>query len=211
MSVCLSVCVFKHFRVQRPNGWSDRDWGSTDRRAETPERHWCRSRVGRRHVARGTCRRVKVYQKFSNSPIGHTPPPLRAPLIPNSQVTRVLHYLKIHWGCRFSGVPAARARGEEAVLTWGPPVKVNFELATPNSVHGCTLARPTWRRMKKRAGLHCARAVHVQMFCTCSSFAAPKGQTVRTADAKLAGHMYATPAYMYLWLPILSDAGCARQ
>ena len=28
-----------------------------------------------------------------------------------------------------------------------------------------------------------------------------------TADAKLAGHMYATPAYMYLWLPILSDAG----
>ena len=65
--------------------------------------------------------------------------------------------------------------------------------------------------MKKRAGLHCARAVHVQMFCTCSSFAASKGQTVRTADAKLAGHMYATPAYMYLWLPILSDAGCARQ
>ena len=65
--------------------------------------------------------------------------------------------------------------------------------------------------MKKRAGLHCARAVHVQMFCTCSSFAAPTGQMVRTADAKLAGHVYATPAYMYLWLPILSDAGCARQ
>ena len=108
--------------------------------------------------------------------------------IGNSQVTRVLYQLKIRWGCRSSGVPAARARGEEAVLTlgppvkvnfklatpnsgytfltWGPPVKVNFELATPNSVHGCTLARPTWRRMKKRAGLHCARAVHVQMFCT---------------------------------------------
>ena len=87
-----------------------------------------------------------------------------APLIPNSQVARVLHQLKIHWGCRSSGVPAARARGEEAVLTWGPPVKVNFELATPNSVHGCTVASPTWRRMKKGAGVHCARAVHVQVF-----------------------------------------------
>ena len=65
--------------------------------------------------------------------------------------------------------------------------------------------------MKKRAGLYSARAMHVQMFYTCSSFAAPKGPTVRTADAKLAGHMYATPAYMYLRLPILSDAGCARQ
>ena len=65
--------------------------------------------------------------------------------------------------------------------------------------------------MKKGAGVHCAHAVHVQMFYTCSSFAAPTGQTVRDADAKLAGHMYATPAYMYLWLPILSDAGCARQ
>ena len=108
-------------------------------------------------------------------------------------------------------MPAARARGEEAVLTWGPPVKVNFELATPNSVHGFTLARPTWRRMKKGAGVHCARAVHVQMFCTCTTFTAPTGQTVGATDAKLAGHMYATPAYMYLWFPILSDAGCARQ
>ena len=65
--------------------------------------------------------------------------------------------------------------------------------------------------MKKGAGVHCARAVHVQMFCTCSSFAAPAGQTVRAADAKLASHMYATPAFMYLCLPILSDTGCARQ
>ena len=87
-----------------------------------------------------------------------------APLIPNSQVTRVLYQLKIHWGCRSSGVSAARARGEEAVLTWGPPVKLNFELATPNSAHGCTLARPTWRRMKKGAGVQCARAVHAQLF-----------------------------------------------
>ena len=47
------------------------------------------------------------------------------PQIRNSQVTRVLYQLKIHWGCRSCGVPVARARGEEAVLTWGPPVKVN--------------------------------------------------------------------------------------
>ena len=57
--------------------------------------------------------------------------------------------------------------------------------------------------MKKGAGVHCARAVHVQMFCTFSSFAAPTGQTVRAADAKLAGYMYASPAYMLLWLPFL--------
>ena len=80
------------------------------------------------------------------------------------KVTRVLYQLKIHWGYRSSGVPAARARGEEAVLTWGPPMKVNFELATPNSGHWCTLARPTWRRMKKGAKVHSARAVHVQVF-----------------------------------------------
>ena len=57
--------------------------------------------------------------------------------------------------------------------------------------------------MKKGAGVHCARAVHVQMVCTFSSFAAPTGQTVRAADAKLAGYMYASPAYMLMWLPFL--------
>ena len=31
------------------------------------------------------------------------------------------------------------------------------------------------------------------------------------ADAKLAGHMYATTTYLFLWLPFLYDAGCARQ
>ena len=49
-------------------------------------------------------------------------------------------------------------------LTRRPSVEGNFDLGTPNSVHGYTLARPTWRRMKKGAGIHCARAVHVQMF-----------------------------------------------
>ena len=78
-------------------------------------------------------------------------------------------------------------------LTWGPSVKGNFELGTPNSVRGYSWAKPTCRRMKKGAGLHCARAVHVQMFCTCSSFAAHTGQTVRAADDKLAGYMYGFP------------------
>ena len=34
---------------------------------------------------------------------------------------------------------------------------------------------------------------------------------MNTVDAKLAGNMYATPGYMFLWLPLLYDAGCARQ
>ena len=41
----------------------------------------------------------------------------------------------------------ARAGGGKLFLTWGPPVLGNFELGTPNSVHGCNLARPTWCRM----------------------------------------------------------------
>ena len=32
---------------------------------------------------------------------------------------------------------------------------------------------------------------------------------MKAADAKLAGHMYATPAHMSLWLPFLWGAGCA--
>ena len=94
-------------------------------------------------------------------------------------------------------------------LTRRPSVEGNFDLGTPNSVHGYTLARPTWRRMKKGAGIHCARAV--QMFFTCSAFAATTGQKVGTADARRAGHMYATTTYLFLWLPFLYDAGCARQ
>ena len=34
---------------------------------------------------------------------------------------------------------------------------------------------------------------------------------VCAADAKLAGYMYAIPAYMVLWLPFVWGAGCARQ
>ena len=78
-------------------------------------------------------------------------------------------------------------------LTWGPPVKVNFELATPNSVHGCTLARPTWRHMKKGAGVHCARAVHAQVVCTLKNSQAPTSQTGGTTDPKLAGHIHTVP------------------
>ena len=65
--------------------------------------------------------------------------------------------------------------------------------------------------MTEGGGEYCARAVHVQVFFTCSSFAAPTGQTVRAANAKLPGNMYASPAYMLLWLPYLRGASCARQ
>ena len=46
---------------------------------------------------------------------------------------------------------------------------------------------PTWRGMTYWAGVHCARAVHVQVFCTYRSLPVPTGQTVVTAEAKLAG------------------------
>ena len=59
--------------------------------------------------------------------------------------------------------------------------------------------------------MHCARAVHLQIFCTCFCFAAPTGQTVGTADAKLAGNKYATPRYMFMWLPFVWGAVCGRQ
>ena len=140
-------------------------------------------------MARGTCCPVKACQKIRT----HLQVKRGQPLNPNSQVTRVLYQLKIHWGCRFCGVPAARARGEEDVLTWGPPVKVNFELATPNSVHGCTLARPTWRRIIYWAGVQCARGVHAQVVCTILNSHAPTGQMGGTTDPKLAGHMHTVP------------------
>ena len=157
-SVCLCVQAFPGIAPERLDR-SGRGWyRSTRRNARTTL-----VPVAGRPAARGTWHvppregLPKIFEQPYRSHGG-------APQIRNSQVTRVLHQLKIHWGCRFSGVPAARASGEEAVLTWGPPVKVNFELATPNSVHGCTLARPTWRRMKK--GLGCI--AHVQ--CTCKLF-----------------------------------------
>ena len=59
--------------------------------------------------------------------------------------------------------------------------------------------------------MHCARAVHVQMFFSRNPLAATTSQKVGTADARRAGHMYATTTYLFLWLPFLYDAGCARQ
>ena len=55
------------------------------------------------------------------------------------------------------------------------------------------MARPTCRRMKKGAGVHCARAVHVQVVCTLETSHAPTGQMGGTTDLKLAGHMHTVP------------------
>ena len=46
------------------DGWSDRDGRGTDRRAYPPEPRWRRSRVDKRHMARGTCRREKACKKL---------------------------------------------------------------------------------------------------------------------------------------------------
>ena len=61
------------------------------------------------------------------------------------------------------------------------------------TVHGCILARPTWRRMKKGTRVHCAPAVHAQVVSTLKNSHAPTGQTGVTTDPKLAGHMHTVP------------------
>ena len=142
LSVCVSVCPSTSGHGARTAG----PIGARVAPIDAPKRRnddgaGLGSAGGTWHVARAAA--LRSTKNFRTAPqVTRGTPQIR-----NLQVTRVLHQLKIHWGCRSSGVPAARARGEEAVLTWGPPVKVNFEPATPNSVHGCTLARPTWRRM----------------------------------------------------------------
>ena len=57
--------------------------------------------------------------------------------------------------------PPKKIRTHLQVKRGAPPTP---ELATPNSALWCTLAMPTWRRMKKGARVHSARAVHVQVF-----------------------------------------------
>ena len=61
------------------------------------------------------------------------------------------------------------------------------------------------------AGVHCARAVHVQVVCTYCCFGASTSQTVGTGDAKLAGHMHTASTCVPLWLTLLWGASCARQ
>ena len=63
--------------------------------------------VDRRHVARGTCRRVKVCKKL----LTHLQVEQEAPPIRNWQVTRTLPQPVCFCGCRSCGVQAARARG----------------------------------------------------------------------------------------------------
>ena len=46
--------------------------------------------------------------------------------------------------------------------------------------------------------MQCARAAHVQVFCTYCCFGAPTGQTVGTGDAKLVGHMHTAPTCVHL-------------
>ena len=90
-----------------------------------------------------------------------------APPIPNSQVARIPYQLKIHWGCYFCGVQVARAQGRKTFLTRGPSVEGNFDLGSRDTKLGI------WVHLGKAylapnevngVGVHCARAVHVQIF-----------------------------------------------
>ena len=85
-SVSQSVCVSKHFREWRPNGWSNRARRGTIRRAKTPERRWCLPWVDWWHMAHGTCRRVKACNNFRTA----LQVKRWGPLISNLNVTRRL-------------------------------------------------------------------------------------------------------------------------
>ena len=82
-------------------------------------------------------------QKVVDAPTGRTGGTADPKLAGHTYTTPicVLLWLPVVWG---AGCTRQRRK---TFLTWGPPVLGNFELGTPNSVHGCTLARPAWRRM----------------------------------------------------------------
>ena len=115
-----------------------------------------------RSAARGTwhVQPREGLQKDVDAPTGQTGGATNVKLTGHTHSTLAQNPLGVpfQWG---AGCTRQRRK---AFLTWGPPVKVNFELATPNSADVCIMARPTWRRMKKGARVHSARAVHVQVF-----------------------------------------------
>ena len=118
-------------------------------------------------------------QKDVDAPTGETGGATNVKLTGHTHTTPNQNLLGVpfQWGA-----DCARQR-RKAFLTWGPPMKVKFELATPNSVHGCILARPTWRRIKKGARVHSARASVFNAPFSCG----PEGHTGGATDPKLAG------------------------
>ena len=115
-----------------------------------------------RLVARGTWHVPprEGLQKYVDAPTGQAGGATNVKLTGHTHTTPAQN----PFGVPFLWGASCTRQRRKAFLTWGPPVKVKFELATPNSVHGCTLARPTWHRIKKGARVHSARAVHVQVF-----------------------------------------------
>ena len=115
-----------------------------------------------RLVARGTWHVPprEGLQKYVDAPTGQAGGATNVKLTGHTHTTPASN----PFGVPFLWGASCTRQRRKAFLTWGPPVKVKFELATPNSVHVCTLAWPTWRRIKKGARVHSARAVHVQVF-----------------------------------------------
>ena len=83
-------------------------------------------------------------QKVVDAPTGRTGGTADPKLAGHTYTTPtcVLLWLPFLWGA------GCTRQGRKTFLTWDPPVKGNFELGTRNSVHGFTLARPAWRRVK---------------------------------------------------------------
>ena len=129
---CLSdVCVFKHFRFWRPNGWVDRDGGGTVRCAGTPERRWCRSRVDRCHVARATCPKVNQLQIFFVGAAGQAEATRKSKLDTYMRLIGRHHPLGVlapmGAGCTH--------QGGKRKFRWAPLISGNFELAPRNLAH----------------------------------------------------------------------------
>ena len=82
-------------------------------------------------------------QKVVDAPTGQTGGTADPKLAGHTYTTPpcVLLWLPVVWGA------GCTRQSRKTFLTWGLPFLGNFELGTPNSVHGCTLARPAWRRM----------------------------------------------------------------
>ena len=148
----------------RLNGWSDRDAGGTVRRVMPWGRWWCMSQVTRCHMARATCRQTYKGQKPLSDASNQTKGGTGAKLTGHMSQCSTTNI----WYARHQRVRNARASGEKHVLRRHPPIPENLDLGTPNLAHWHYWTRALRCCTNRRAGVHGARAVHVQTFWCCT-------------------------------------------